>query len=550
VLQFDAILNEASAAFASPLADALAQEMTATAPANGGYGQQRQSSLDMDSSLESEVEDDEEFVPRTTEQTPLLSATVGSNYTSNNGYNPQDVDMYARRKSGGVSSAQPRQQPQLTVKIPTRHELKGSGRISYSSQSHRGSWKQNQTNLRASKITSSTNNQKKKIVLQELNPAIDDMKDYKMIRLEDFGTASSWLILLLPYIAFLICLVLESDTNLKLTQLGPLRGALDCVREDGLAIINTAVPVNPAPPSSSLSCTYPFELPLQQEGSLLELQNELAPSILSVNSNNNNYNWTTTHKKSNQNNNNNILKGTAFESGILSTIPASANVLYADASFELNSTQAVALVERGMVSTSALLFQRDTTNPPSSLEDEEEWRLVATSRPERLSMACQYNTDASSSLWTCISPRIMQILFAVPGSAILSGGDLRVNILFASSPAPETSDSVWGEKCVYTSDKAYDVLDSVPLDSSGSVDTTTADELIRDLVHGSNYILTHTNSWAEKVDIGGRLVAITISVAFTVYWLRKVGIRGCGYSCWCDCFREQDDHFEVRRGTV
>ena len=53
--------------------------------------------------------------------------------------------------------------------------------------------------------------------------------DYKYILLEDLGTASSWLILLLPYVAFFLALLLESSKSLKVATMDPLAAKASCV---------------------------------------------------------------------------------------------------------------------------------------------------------------------------------------------------------------------------------------------------------------------------------------------------------------------------------
>ena len=194
-----------------------------------------------------------------------------------------------------------------------------------------------------------------------------------------------------------------------------------------------------------------------------------------------------------------------------------------------------------MVSVSALLFQRQD-DPIASGNDEERWGLVATSRPERLSMACHMEgTETSAPSWMCNTPRIMEILFSMPGSAIMSGRDIRVNILFAQTKAPEKYDPDSRRSYVYTTDRLYEIIDSV---QSFDIDP---EDILADIVQTSKITFTHTNPVATMVDIGGRTIAIVATLGFTIFWLSKMGFKGCRFAC-CDVCRRPDELFEIRRG--
>jgi hypothetical protein len=133
-------------------------------------------------------------------------------------------------------------------------------------------------------------------------------KDYKMIRLEEFGTAASWLILLLPYFAFAICLLLESDTGgFKVTKWGPAGGAAFCF---GKGQKDTAVPILPTPPDP---CIYPFhKLATWQGSSLLQIEQEMS---------------TYAGTRNNTQEGSSMSRGTAFESVSTIRIAISASVV-------------------------------------------------------------------------------------------------------------------------------------------------------------------------------------------------------------------------------
>lgn len=216
-------------------------------------------------------------------------------------------------------------------------------------------------------------------------------------------------------------------------------------------------------------------------------------------------------------------------------------MFYADATFTNLSTEAVSLVEKGAVSVSALLFQRQD-DPSSSGSDREKWGLVATSRPEKLSMVCHLQqTDRTKLNWVCKTPRITDILFGMPGSAIISGHDLRLNILFATEVATDIQKDDSRRSYVYMNDQLYEKLESVNL---SSVD---AESIVVDIVQASVFTIIHTNPIATGVDIGGRLLALLVTLVFSAFWLLKLGLRGLTFG-FCDSCRKKDALFEIRRG--
>lgn len=80
------------------------------------------------------------------------------------------------------------------------------------------------------KNNSNSNDAKSNIILKELASGDDHEQDihmeYKLILLEDLGTASSWVILVLPYATFFLSIVIENSTSLSLSNVGPISTAL------------------------------------------------------------------------------------------------------------------------------------------------------------------------------------------------------------------------------------------------------------------------------------------------------------------------------------
>lgn len=200
---------------------------------------------ELDSSIESEADD---FGAH--EQSPLLSTKIIPDEIFS--VNPQD-DYWKNSGNSRKNSLTINTRPSTGGKKSRKTRGTGSRRTRESG--------------RSSAV------QPKRCILAQLDSKQQDpelTRDYKMTRLEDLGTASSWLILLLPYIAFIVCLLLESDTSFKVTQWGPAGGATFCFGE---SIGETSVPILPTPPDP---CIYEFNRLSSWEGSLLEIEQELS----------------------------------------------------------------------------------------------------------------------------------------------------------------------------------------------------------------------------------------------------------------------------------
>ena len=355
-------------------------------------------------------------------------------------------------------------------------------------------------------------------VLKELTTTRQE-DEYKMIRLEDVGTAKSWMILLLPYFAFGVCVLLESNTSLKVAELGPLSARLRCFSDRKSK--EYTVPIVPAPPDP---CTYQFDLSDQ----------ELSPLMIEAQVPHQKKNFTARTQRTNN------AWGAAFESGIITSVPPAATFLAADSSFYHLSLRSMAAIENGSVLVTGLLFQKRG----SSSDGNGDWSVVATSRTEPLSMACYFELVAEESerQWVCHSPGIMTILFSMPGSAILSGDELRVSILFSYTQAQKNSSST---TYLYADDQLHKMLHSVQIKTEEE-----EEDVVSDIVGSSEFTIRHTNSTALTIDVWGRLIALAATVVFGVFWFRSLGFQGCcSFSCFC-CGKDRDDFYEIRRGTL
>lgn len=309
--------------------------------------------------------------------------------------------------------------------------------------------------------------------------------DYKYILLEDLGTASSWLILLLPYVTFFLSLLLESSKTLKVTTLGPLAANLSCAAN--------FVGKEPLLPISVLPCHASFQERQVEQGHYDVMAGK--------------FNVTTTQ-----------YAGLVFDSGILPSIPVLSTDLFGDAIFHGLASETVALVSQRQVVTSVAVFQQPIE--PGNAD----WTLMFTSAPKTLSMACQ-ESSIQTNLWDCKSPRLVNVVFSMPDSAVYAAGKLRVHVYYSlnSKQEPTFSSREQVETAVYTKTKQ----DSSELTLMEIKDPYL---LLEDLVSSSAYTMEHMSELAMKLDTGVRLGAFLISFWFVIYWCYSMGIHG-----FCAC---------------
>jgi hypothetical protein len=337
-------------------------------------------------------------------------------------------------------------------------------------------------------------------VLKELVRGDNELGvDYKFILLEDLGTASSWVILLLPYLAFFICVLLESFKGFRVSSTGPLNATLPCAD----SIITTQQPLVPTPPKP---CHCPFNIESKQDEFGVTHEHDLF--------------W---------------RNGTAFESGIIQSIPVISTFLHGDAMFYGLSTDAVALVAKGMLESSVVVLQRGIG---VSGDDAEEWTIVYVSAPKQISMACDKQDRSSrvseASKWDCRSPRVLDVVFSMPETAVYAGGDVRINILYSyrepitietSTTIDYSHESTKGDvSYVYTSASGASSL-------FASINVTHPLFYVGEIVTVSSYIMDYMSPLAVKVDTIVRITTFVGSFAFLVFWFYSMGM--IRYFCCC-----------------
>jgi hypothetical protein len=450
-LQFD-LAPTGSGEFFSPLKNAMSQLGTSSSPTkrNAGF-----------TSVSDDSDDD------LTEDSPLLrnsnQATTG--YSGNEApFSPPNTSSKTKRRH-----------------IPTEISTGGPSTVPLNDNRRVGILSTKKRQRRSSV------NAKPSLVLKELASGENEFSmDYKYILLEDLGSASSWIILLLPYIAFCISMLLESAKGLKTSTMGPLYAAMPC----GHNFIgnNKAVLLELAPSLEPCHCSF--------------FERKVYPGH---------------HNKT-------FLSydGTVFESGVMDAIPVVSTYLYGDAEFEGLSSEAVALVAQGMLESSVSVLERDIIG-------DQEWTLMFSSNPRPVSMACTKTTHSkvgSKTTWDCKTPRIVDVIFSMPETAVYAGGDIRVNVFYSFKQRQTQSDdnsfSYHLDEQVDTSHVYTKTKDDAEV--LASIDVSEPSTLVEEIVASSSYTFERMSQLAMKLDTGVRLGTFLVSFWFIVYWCHSMGV--------------------------
>lgn len=332
----------------------------------------------------------------------------------------------------------------------------------------------------------------------------------KLLLLEELGTASSWAILLIPYIAFLISLALDTYSSLLVQPVGPLNANSLCPVDTSRKVSQTAW----LHFTNGTSCSYPFSLQEQERGL-------------------HNYEFQSFRYRSA------MRDGWAFVSGPILDVPPMSGFLRGDSYFNDLSTETASLVAQGRVVYSTVVMQRYDGH----------WAPVSTSKPQRLSMACTVDTKSArpESRWHCVSPRIIDVLFSLPGTGILSGEELQIVTLFSPKKAPSFARDLRLNQYAY--DDAVEVTDAsyvysdTPGSSSLLFSTRANTTHLEDLIKSSTYTIEHESLLYAQINIAVRLGTLLITTVFLVLWCRALGVKGvlgCGCCASSSCCQKSD----------
>jgi hypothetical protein len=224
--------------------------------------------------------------------------------------------------------------------------------------------------------------------------------------------------------------------------------------------------------------------------------------------------------------------GTAFTSGDLLGISPLSTFLHGDAFFEGITLEAVGLVSKGMVLVSAVVLQR---SPAASSG----WIPIFISKPERLSMSCAKSSllrkKSGGTLWDCASPRVIDVLFPMPGTGILSTEELQLNVLYSifdPTSRPEREKNV--KSSMQIADAVFESASSFVFSNSEELTKrlpslkhfSGTNKILGDAVRRSFYIIEHESSLYEDVGIAVRLLTISATLLFSAVWFWSLGSRG------------------------
>ncbi len=364
----------------------------------------------------------------------------------------------------------------------------------------------------------------------------------KLILLEELGTAWSWFVLLLPYVVLIVAVVLDGDTKLKGTVLGPLHGTIPCaelVRGSVATPYDVSakgyypvpfrfVEYNASQSNSTMaeaklhgSCSYPFELRegvgLLSHGQHTESTTTLSPRTTIIEPR---YRYIMSH-------------GHAFTSGVISDVPPTAQSITGFVYIKKLSSNAVSLVASGSVLVSVIVFQRPGMNYNDSVTNNtlgkvnDPWSPVLILSSKKLEMMCNLNdkhneADFGARTWNCSSRDIIDAFFSLPNSAVLMGGDLRVDVLLVSHRKTRQEDGHGGSKGTDDDYVFRDVNDDVNLSEEEkillSADTSHPQQLLEELTTKSVFKMEHESIGYDRVVEGTRIVLLAITTMFICFW--------------------------------
>jgi hypothetical protein len=365
----------------------------------------------------------------------------------------------------------------------------------------------------------------------------------KLILLEELGTAWSWFVLLLPYVFLILAIYLDGNTRLRNTVVGPLHGKRNCAEIMGGSV--------PTPFDESVkgyfpvpfrfsddgkfhgSCTYPFEL---REGvGLLFDGQALSNSTLSRMALERTTIITPRYRYL-------MSHGYAFTSGVISNVPPTSQSMSGTLTVNNLSSNAVAMVARGSVLVSAIIFQRPSPDDYVATNKTLEygfWSPVLILSSKRLDLFCKLNGNPNESeiiapTWNCSSGHIMEAFFSLPNTAVLMGGDLRVEILVSYQKTKSDSpiENLWLNERggIIGADDDYIVHDFNDDDLSEAekllsfADVSHPQELLAELSTKSVYKFQHESVGYNNVVEATRMISLMVTIVFICYWKWSMGV--------------------------
>eukprot|EP00557_Chaetoceros_sp_GSL56_P006505 CAMPEP_0176504310 /NCGR_PEP_ID=MMETSP0200_2-20121128/15861_1 /TAXON_ID=947934 /ORGANISM="Chaetoceros sp., Strain GSL56" /LENGTH=1635 /DNA_ID=CAMNT_0017903725 /DNA_START=200 /DNA_END=5107 /DNA_ORIENTATION=- len=346
----------------------------------------------------------------------------------------------------------------------------------------------------------------------------------RLIILEELGTASSWIILLLPYISFILAIGLDSKASLWETTSKAIRTNNTCLVD----IIQNRSMYFPLDPIDG-PCTYKLK-------ELSGFGSESRPG-----STRSNYNYLLNH---------NVTDGVVFSSGPMNDISLFTTFLYGDVMYSSLTGASVSFIADGFVEYSTVVLQQDAM----------EWLPVSVSKPQPLSMVCNRgesnstSMDRRGSLWNCESPRLVDVLFSLPDTSILTGGAIRVDTIIShvvSQPmTSRTKLTSTTKPLVGSIIYSNNVSDK---DELINADWSSPQEFLMEIAHSSSYKFTHSSELRTTVLIVVRIASLLFSLIFICFWFWCMGINGfffigdCSLCNWGRDSELSEEHLKLKK---
>ena len=291
----------------------------------------------------------------------------------------------------------------------------------------------------------------------------------KIILLEQLGTASSWVVLLLPYIALIIAMWMDqslvpgNEQFTKSLSWGSMNGAVEALNSKECY------------KNTSQACYY-------------TAQNSTCSNTDSCG-------------------------GFALLSPALTNVHPLISSIQGDVSFQSLSSEIVEFVRQGYVYVSINLLQYETDEASES-----SWVPFASearfTTPAYLPMVCieeTKDTQGSPTFWSCESPNLVEVLFGIPGTELYYGNDLRIEVKLTHNLRGNENDHN---------------NPSLKLQSTIAKVATSSDELILQLVKSMSFSVSYLDTGYSRLLIAVRMMLLGTTFIFLTYWSWKMGIHG------------------------
>ena len=367
---------------------------------------------------------------------------------------------------------------------------------------------------------------------------------HKIIKLEELGTASSWLLLLLPYIAVVVAFGVDYmvQYNPTFTRSVSWLANETC---SSLKYVNTNhryfdVPLVPVPKEP---CLYP------------------ATDIITSSDDNNGGSGGDGDDFSSLH----ILLplaasshafGYAFTSAALSDVHPLATYITGDAVFQSITTAALDLVASGDVLVSTQLYQAQ--------DNDDEWvplyhYTASDDTYQNLPLVCalhnqhlrnsttdmdddDHNNDdfVSADRWSCSSPGLVDILFALPGTDVYTGKKLRLEVVLLYNHT-STGDVANGKDVAAATNKTTTTqvelseAEAILQQTHAQIDAASRSEnlvLLHQLARAMELTVQYPRTGYTHLAIGVRYAMLICTLIFFVYWNWSMGTLGL---CWGCC---------------